>query len=357
MLERYFAQYEFALEHMLSASDCESCSVGALYALAGRDPRELLEVKLSYTPPQGTETLRDAIAARTPGLGPDEVVVAAPQELIDLTLGALCTAGTGPVVVLTPCYQSLTDTPAQRGVAVRPWPLRETEHGWALDEDALPSLLDGAQGLVVNFPHNPTGFLPTPEVWTRLLELCQAAGVWLFSDEMYRGLEPDARRLDVAATRYHRAVSLTGLSKAAGLPGLRIGWIATRDTAVRDEVLLRKDYSTICAPAPSEALAAVAMSVLDQLWAGHRARIEHNQARLREVVAAHPGRLTWRARDAGPLVFVRTAGSAEQLCAAIRHQGALLLPSSVFDWGDGHVRFGLGREGFAAGLAAMSRAL
>src|SRR5690606_6876146 len=133
--------------------------------------------------------------------------------------------------------------------------------GWTLDLDEFDRLVTADTRLViVNFPHNPTGYLPAAAEFDALLDIVRRRGVWLLCDEMYRGLERDpADRLPSAADRYERAIVLSGLSKTYGLPGLRTGWLGVRDPAVRAALINWKHYTTICAAAPGEALARVAL--------------------------------------------------------------------------------------------------
>ena len=114
--------------------------------------------------------------------------------------------------------------------------------------------------VIVNFPHNPTGYLPAAETWAALLDIVRHHGAWLLCDEMYRGLERDpADGLPSAADTYERAIVLSGLSKTHGLPGLRAGCLVVRDPALRASLINWKHYTTICPPAPSERLAIAAL--------------------------------------------------------------------------------------------------
>ena len=133
---------------------------------------------------------------------------------------------------------------------------RRHEDGWAHDLDALARLIrPETRMLYLNQPHNPTGTLMARPVFEQVIGLARDHGLILFSDEVYRELEHDpAQRLPPACDVYERAVSLGSISKSYGLPGLRIGWVATRDSALRDAVAVLKDYTTICTSAPSEFL-------------------------------------------------------------------------------------------------------
>jgi aspartate/methionine/tyrosine aminotransferase len=209
-LERYFARWEFTAPHLLSASDCEALTVRELLDIAGVGTSVLEELQLGYIDSQGTLALRERIAALYTGLSPQDIVVtSAPEEAIYLTMMTLLEPG-DRVVVQAPCYQSLAELATHRGCEVVRWPMVETDTGWRIDLDHLADLLEQPTRLVVvNAPHNPTGYLPTHDEHAALVALAEAHGCWLFSDEMYRGLERvRANSLSPAAVQSARAVSL-----------------------------------------------------------------------------------------------------------------------------------------------------
>jgi aspartate/methionine/tyrosine aminotransferase len=133
--------------------------------------------------------------------------------------------------------KSALEVARSTGAEVSQW-RRRYEDGWAHDLDALADLIRPATRLLyLNQPHNPTGTLMARPVFEHVIELARAHGLVVFSDEVYRELEHDpAGRLPPACDLYERAVSLGSISKSYGLPGLRIGWIATRDSVLRDAV-------------------------------------------------------------------------------------------------------------------------
>jgi aspartate/methionine/tyrosine aminotransferase len=212
--------------------------------------------------------------------------------------------------------------------------------------------------LVINVPHNPTGHLPSINEFETILGLCAERGIWLLSDEMYRGLEyRRTDRLPAASQRYERAISLWGMSKSFGLPGLRIGWLAMQDREVLESLLRLKDYTTICSSGPGQLLARVALENAGALFARNQAIVQANLGRLREVMARTREVFAWREPMAGPVAFsrLRRGGAAAFCDTAVNEHGVLLVPSTVFDFGDDHIRWGLGRQGFADGLAVLEQ--
>ncbi|HET6742225.1 MAG TPA: pyridoxal phosphate-dependent aminotransferase, partial [Kribbella sp.] len=235
-LETYFAQWEFSARYHLTASDAETLSLAELLALADDDGRERWEsLALGYTETRGLPALREEIAATYEHAEADDVLCfAGAEEALYLAMRALLEP-TDHAVVLTPNYQAAETVPLSvcevSGVALRP------EDGWALDVDAIEAALRPNTRMVsVNFPNNPTGAVPSLDSWYRLVRLCDDRGITLFSDEVYRGLELSAPSLPQATDLSGTALSLNVMSKAYGLPGLRIGWIACRDHAVLDKL-------------------------------------------------------------------------------------------------------------------------
>jgi aspartate/methionine/tyrosine aminotransferase len=365
--ERIFAQYEFSAPHLLCASDCESMTIDELLKLAGAYWQSLGELWLGYTETQGAPNLRKRIANTYACIGPDQVIgLGAPEEGIFVTMHALLEAG-DEVVVLSPCYDSLINVVEYLGCRVARWFLREAKEppyspgDWQLDLSALRRLVTlRTKLIIINFPHNPTGYQPSLGEWQEIVSIARRAGAWLFSDEMYRGLEYELTdRLPSGCEQYERAITLAGLSKTHGLPGLRSGWLALQDAALRDCILEWKDYTTICASAPSEALAGIALQVGDALIARNQKIILDNLALADSFFKRWQSRFRWNRPQAGSvaLVGLREEG-AQKLCdQLLREQGVMLLPGTSLGFGDGHVRFGFGRLGFSTALELLERHL
>jgi aspartate/methionine/tyrosine aminotransferase len=354
-IEQYFARYEFSTPHILCASDCETMPVSELLEMAGWSLADLGQLRLGYTESQGDPELRSAIAATYESVRPDEVVVlTTPEEGIYLAMRTLLQPG-DHVVVLAPAYESLVNMAQHVSGRASRWMIQPTDNGWTIDLDQLESLVTAETRLiVVNFPHNPTGFLPSRAELEAIVEVARRQAAWLFCDEMYRGLETDSSQtMPSALELYPRALVLAGLSKVHGLPGLRSGWLVVRDETVRNELINWKHYTSICPPAPSEFLAMAALQVEDQLIARSRTIIADNLALATPFFARSPRLFRWRPPQAGSVALVELhQPSATDYCHQLAQEaGVLLLPSSCLGYGDGHVRFGFGRADFAANLA------
>ncbi|MFL7838412.1 MAG: aminotransferase class I/II-fold pyridoxal phosphate-dependent enzyme [Candidatus Promineifilaceae bacterium] len=354
-IEEYFALYEFNTPYLLCSSDCESMTVDELLALSGQEVAALGELHLGYTESQGDPQLRTAVAAAYETAGMDDVIIlAAPEEGIYLAMRALLNPG-DHVVVLTPAYDSLLNMANHVSSNVSKWEIQAGDGRWQIDLDQLESLVTAETKLiVVNFPHNPTGFLPDDDQMDKIVDIARRHGTWLFCDEMYRGLELYGRETLVSAVdRYDRALILAGLSKVHGLPGLRAGWLVVRDAGLRKELLNWKFYTSICPPAPTEFLALTAVQVQEEIRKRNRVLIERNLERAGSFFQRWGDLFTWRPPIAGSVALVGLQEpSATDYCHWLaKEAGVLLLPSSCLGYGDKHVRMGFGRENFNLALA------
>ncbi len=357
-LERFFAEHEFKARHLLSASDCESLTLHELLALADPEALSLWErLSLGYTESQGHPLLRDEIARQYRQIAPDGVLVAAPEEAIFIAMNALL-APDDEVVVTWPAYQSLHAIAAARGCRVVHWPLTVRDGAWNLDVDQLAALITAKTRLIViNFPHNPTGYLPTRADLDAIVAIAAQHGPYLFSDEMYRLLEYDpAERLPAVCDLYERGVTLSGLSKAFGLPGLRIGWLATRDRELLARCAGLKDYTTICCSAPSEILGIMALRAAEGIAGRNLGIVRGNLTLADRFFAARSAHFDWLRPRAGSVAFPRTTDAlpAARLCRELLDQrSAMLVSGEVFDYEGNHFRLGLGRRNFPAALATL----
>jgi len=358
-LERYFGRYEFAVPFPLAASDCDGLALRELLELADAESSVLWDaLRLGYTETQGHPVLREAIASLYEGCEPEQVLVAAPEELIFLAVNCLVRNG-DHVVTTFPGYQSLYSIAESLHAEVGRWEPDE-EAGWRFDPERLDELVRPSTRLiVVNFPHNPTGALPSQADFERIVEIARRHDIPMLSDEMYRLLERDpADRLPSAVELYDGAVTLSGVSKTIGLAGLRIGWLVVRDERLMKRLIEFKDYTTICNSAPSEILALAGLRAREVILAHHRERIARNLGLLTGFMAKYEPLFGWQPPRAGTVCFPRfksdSIGTSE-FCRIVREEaGVMLAPSAVFDYGERHLRIGLGRESFPEALLALS---
>jgi aspartate/methionine/tyrosine aminotransferase len=359
-IEQYYAEHEFSTRFMLSSSDCESWSVAELLALEPGARERLLELRLGYTESAGSPALREAIAATYERLAPDEVLVTAAAEEGIFTLYHALLGPGDHAVVETPCYESALEAARSTGCEISAWS-RRFEDGWAHDLDQLERLLRPTTRLLyVNAPHNPTGTQMEAATFRRIVELAREHRLVLFSDEVYRDLQHEpGRQLPAACDVYERAVSLGSVSKSYGLPGLRLGWLASRDRRLLRAVLELKHYTTICSSAPSELLAELALRHREVLLERNIRLVRDNLRRLDEFFERRSNVLNWVRPQAGPIGFPRLEGEprADGFCALVARQAdVLLLPGSVYDQ-PRHLRVGFGRANMPEALARLDALL
>ena len=358
-IERFYARHEFTTRYMLSSSDCQSRTIGQLLEFEPDAHARLLNQWCGYTESLGAPELRKAIAGLYERTGPDDVAVAScAEEGILLVHHALLKPG-DHAIVETPCYESAIALARSTGADVSPWQ-RRFDNGWRHDLDELERLMTPrTRVLYINQPHNPTGTLMPRATFERVVELARERDVVLFCDEVYRELEHDsAARLEAACDCYERAVSLGSISKTYGLPGLRIGWLACRDPEIRQALVTLKDYTTICASAPSELLVALALRHRERLVARNLEIVARNLPLLDEFFARHADVFAWVRPTAGPIGFpvVRGVADVDALCEALAKAGVLLLPGSVYDE-PRHVRVGFGRADVPEALELLEELL
>jgi aspartate/methionine/tyrosine aminotransferase len=355
--EHFFARYEFSTPYQLCNSDCESISISELLAMAGDSLEDFGRERLIYTESQGNAKLREAIASIHSSVAPEEVVVlGTPVEGIYLAARAALNPG-DEVIVLSPAYDALTRM-FEHVVGedrVKRWRFRAGADAWELDIEKLHELISPqTRMVVVNFPHNPTGYLPTAEFQDSLIELMEEHGIWLFCDEMYFGLiHSGTPAIPSAADRTDRSIVLSGLSKTYGLPGLRCGWLIVHDPELRESIMNWKFYTSICPPVPTEYLALGALKVREELCARNVGRIEKNLSVAEAFFSRWPGKFHWRRPQAGStaLVGYDVPSVAELSDRLAREEGILIQSAAMLGSDDHHMRIGLGRDDFAEALS------
>lgn len=355
LLERYFAKYEFKVKYLLSPSDCESLGMSELLSFASEESLELWNnLKLSYTESQGHEILREEISNLYAAVKPAHILIAAPEEGIYIAMQTLLDPG-DEVVAVSPAYQSLYEIARSKSCAVKSWQFEIRNNSWHLDISKLEDLItDRTKLLVINFPHNPTGYLPGEDELKSMVDIARRKNIILFSDEMYRGLETESvKRLPSIADIYENGIALSGMSKSFALPGLRIGWLASRNRDFISRFLHYKDYVTICSSSPSEILALIALRAKERILERNNKIVNGNIKMASEFFSAHSDKFVWLPPAGGSTAFPKWLGkmSIEDLCGGLlESEEVMLVPGSMFEFPGNHFRLGLGRENFSEGM-------
>lgn len=360
-LERYFAKYEFTAPYLLSCSDCEPLTLKEVLSLSDSQTLRMWNnLWLGYTNSQGHPQLREEVSKLYTKIKPQEVLIVAPQEGILIAMNVLLEKG-NHVIVTYPGYQSLYEIAGSIGCQLTKWQPDE-KGGWDFDIDFLKSnIRKNTKLIVINFPHNPTGSLASKEKFKEVLEIAKSRGIYVFSDEMYRFLEYDKKdTLPSACDLYENAISLFGMSKTFGLPGLRIGWLTTKNKQLFKELTLFRDYTTICSSAPSEILALMALRAKEKIIERNLKIIKTNLKLLDTFFEKHSSILTWNRPIAGSIGFPRFLGkqSTTKFCQdLVNKKGVMLLPSYVYGYDQKHFRLGFGRKNMSQALKKLQEFL
>lgn len=353
-IEQYFGKYEFTAKYLLSSSDPESRTIRELLDLETGSQERFLQHWCGYTESPGAPALREAISGIYRGIQPGDVLVlSAAEEGIFVLYHALVGSG-DHVIVETPCFESALEVARSTGAQISEW-RRCFENGWAHDLAALEKLIrPNTKIIYINTPHNPTGLQMPPAVFRQVMALAASRGIIVFCDEVYRELEHDpASRLPAACESYERAVSLGSMSKTYGLPGLRLGWLVSRDAEILRRCLEFKYYTTICSSAPSEFLTALALRHRDVLVQRNREIVLRNLPLLDSFLRQRSDLFEWVRPNASPIGFAQYKPGRDvfSFCeSVVREAGVLLLPGSVYDQ-PRHIRFGYGRKNMPEALA------
>jgi aspartate/methionine/tyrosine aminotransferase len=361
-LEVFFSKWEFTARHHLCASDMQSMTLTELLALADDADRKAWDsLYLGYTETWGGQGLREVIAATYERVAASDVLTfVGAQEAIFAAMHALLRPADHAIVVI-PNYQSVESVPVSicdtTGVAL------DAERNWELDLDRVRDAIRPNTRLIsINFPHNPTGKVISRATLDALVAVARERGIYLFSDEVYRGVErrPEMM-LPQVADLYERGISLGVMSKSYGLPGIRVGWVACRDREALGRMERMKHYTSICGAAPSELLAQIGLKARDRILARNRALIAKNLPILEKFFAEHGDLFEWTLPDGGCIGYPRYIGrdGVEEFARRlVEESGVLLLPASVYRSELGETpgdrfRIGYGRDNMEAGLAAL----
>lgn len=359
-MERMQSTYENLVDYNLSESGVRPLSPRQL--LVEREALEgLLDQPLIYTQSNGTVALRDAIAALYPGATADHVQVTnGGSEANYISTWRLVEPG-DDVVMLLPNYMQTWGVARAFGATIREWRLVEdTEAGrWRADLDALDALVTPRTRLIVICnPNNPTGARLTAADLDAIARAADRVGAWVLSDEIYRGAELDGEETPSMWGRGERVIVTNGLSKAYGLPGLRIGWLVGAPTLVASTWSYH-DYITIGPGALSDRMAQAALQPARRRQLLERTRdiLRQNLPVLEDWLRAHGTLFSWTAPEAGAICYVRYHHSVNStdLVNRLREQkSVLLVPGDHFGM-DHYLRIGYGEtpEYVTAGLARV----
>ena len=346
-MERLQSIWEHQVAWNVSESGVEPLRLEEL-ALTDEDRTAVMRQALGYTQTNGTIQLRSLIAAQYPGATADHIEVTnGGSEANFITLWHLLDKD-DEMVMMTPNYMQASGVARAFGAQVRPWPLRVSSDRsrWEPDLDALDAMVSHTTKVIfICNPNNPTGARLTAAELDRVCAIAERVGAWVVSDEIYRGAELDSVLTPTAWGRYDRVIVTCGLSKAYGLPGLRIGWIVC-PPSLAQTLWGVHDYTTIAPGALSDVLARIALSPAGRarLLARTQEIVRSNYPMVRDWIQARSGMLEHVPPEAGAIVYVRYHHdiNSSALVERLRlEQSVLVVPGDHFEM-DRHLRIGFG---------------
>ena len=353
-LEVFFGKYEFSAPYLLTQSDCESMTTRELLAFEPGAEAQLLDGWLGYTEVPGSPELRGLVASLFEDMSDSDVLMhTGAQEAIFSYMNVLLEKG-DHIISMFPIYQSLFEVAKSLGCEVSLWRQKHVRNGWELDFEELEKLVrPNTKLIVVNTPNNPTGYTLTRAETETLCGIAERHGLYLFADEVYRGLELDGEKRPWVADAYDKAISLGVMSKAYGFAGLRVGWVAGKDQALLAKMTKFKHYLSICNSCTSEALSIVALKHGAKILRRNLGIIRENLMVADRFFAKYPGLFVNNRPQCGPVAFhkMNIETSIEDFCEhLVQEAGVLLLPASIYDYDGPFFRMGYGRRSFAENL-------
>jgi capreomycidine synthase len=342
LLEEWMRRYYFTTSYDIGSSGVEDYSFADLRKLLGITLDELDRIEFHDSPTLGEQGLRQAIADHLAAGRADSVMVThGSTDANHLSMTTLLEPG-DEVVVLDPCYQQLYGIAEATGCRLKRWPLR-FERGYRPDFDELDELLTPrVKMVVVNFPHNPTGASISRAEQARLLNAADRVGAYLLWDGAFAEITYDEPPLPEPLD-YPRAVSQGTMSKAYGLPGLRVGWCLAAPEVLQRFIRVR-DYTTLHL---SPLVEFVARRVMENAPLIVNRRLEQargNRALVAEWIRRQAGRVEWVPPRGGVSAFVRFPDlfDVEAFCHRLAHEARVLLVPGTCFHAPAHARLGFG---------------
>lgn len=359
-LERWQSVWENQVECNLAESGVRPLR---LLEVIGDDTSGLLDQPLGYSQTNGTKDLRKSIAELYPNATADDLLVTnGSSEAIFITLWSFLEKGVG-VALMLPNYMQIWGLAKTMQAAVRPFWLKEGSDGWTVDLRALRKIVNKRTALIaICNPNNPTGSVLDEGTIDAICEIARKAGAWILSDEVYHGAELDGRETPTFWGRYDRVIVTNGLSKAYGLPGLRVGW-AMAGKQLATKLWSYHDYTTISPSALSDLIARKVLRPETRARVLGRTReiLTSNIAVLKHWVDKHREYLSFIPPKAGAIAYLKyslkinSTRLAEQV---LREKKTLIVPGDYFGM-DHYIRLGYGtdKEHLVAGLARVGEVL
>ncbi|MEE9206992.1 MAG: aminotransferase class I/II-fold pyridoxal phosphate-dependent enzyme [Gemmatimonadota bacterium] len=341
-MERWQSHHEHHVEYNLSESGVHPLSLGEVLQLTRQDLDGIL---LAYTQSDGTAELKSAIAGLYDGATSANVLVTTGAAEANMVATWELVRPGDRVVIVQPAYGQIGGLVRGLGGEVVGLPLRESL-GWQPEPGAAAELItEDTRLVVVTNPNNPTGAILDPASRNELLAAAARVGAWVLADEVYAGAELYRETTPSMWGDYERVVATNSLSKAYGVPGLRIGWLVAPEEQ-KECCWARKDYTTIAPTALSDSIATIILrpDVRNALLTRTREILVRNLQLVSEWIAAFRPAFSFRPPDAGAICYLKYAfeSNSTELAEQLRRdESVLIVPGDHFGM-DGYLRLGFG---------------
>ena len=362
-LERLLSDWEQTVEFNFAESGVHPVSLGELLELSDIDIKEFLETPLNYPEVNGEASLREKIAGFYDGAKLENILVTVGASEANYILANTLLKKGDEIAVMQPTYKQFSGAAKNLGVKVNSFSL-EAGNNWALNRQELLDAVNlNTKVISVVNPNNPTGKILSKDEMNAVVSIAQKFDAWLLADEVYSGAE----RHNVDATQsffglYEKVIIVNGLSKAYGLPGLRIGWVVAPENII-NELWKRHEYTTVSSSMLGNRLANLALrpDVKRALIARTRDLVDSGFEILQTYLNEIPGIFSVVPPMASALSFTSynlPINSTELVHKLRREKGILLVPGDCFGL-DRHLRISsaLPREYLQDGLSRLNEAV
>lgn len=342
-LERWQSQWEHRVKFNLSESGVDPFTTSELLALDGQAPGTLLDMSLGYAQGNGSDELRDGVARLYKDAKRENVVITTGSAEANFLISWALIQPGDEVAILMPSYMQTWGIVQNLGATVKEIPLRH-KNGWEpLTEDIESAIGPKTKLVVITNPNNPTGHILDPATLETIVRCASAVGAWVLADEVYQGAELSGQTTESLWGSYEKTLVTSSLSKAYGLPGLRIGWVVGPPEFVHN-LWERHDYTVICPTPTGDFLAQIAINRRDEVLNRTRTILRDNYALLNDWLNGLGGLLDWTPTEAGAICLVQYEGGPEpdDLAERLRvEHNILIVPGNHFSMGR-YIRIGIG---------------
>jgi aspartate/methionine/tyrosine aminotransferase len=361
-LERVMSLWEHRVEFNISESGVHPMSIQELVE-DSRLIKELLATEIGYVQTNGSIELRERIAALYPGANPDNVLVTVGAAQANFSALLTVLEPSDEIVFMLPNYMQIWGVAKNFGFRVKTFSLKEKLE-WGIDLEELERTVSNKTKLIaICNPNNPTGHIMSKEEMDAIVNVASRTGAWILADEVYAGAERVTDEITPTFWgRYDRVLAINSMSKAYGLPGLRIGWVVA-PTETAEEIWARQDYITICTTKLSNKLAAYALypEVRSRILQRTREYVRKGYNNLERWCLEHEDLFSLVPPQAAAIAFVRyhrDINSSELVYRLIHEQGTFVVPGDSFGL-DQYLRisFGLSADYVNEGLRRIHQVL